>query len=73
MEGIEDALDRLEERLAGLSQEASSARDGDPLKGIEARIDELARDLSAVREALAPAEEPVSRRQERLTVGRDPG
>jgi len=66
MEGIEDSLDRLEERSA----EASPDAEDDRLSAIEGRLEELARDLSAVREAVAPSEEPVSRRQERLTVGR---
>lgn len=66
MEGIEDSLDRLEERLA----EASAGAEDERLSSIEGRLEELARDLAAVREALAPSEEPVSRRQERLTVGR---
>ena len=66
MEGIEDSLDRLEERSA----EASPDTEDDRLSAIEARLEELARDLAAVREAVAPSEEPVSRRQERLTVGR---
>jgi len=66
MEGIEDSLDRLEERSA----EASPDTEDDRLNAIEGRLEELARDLAAVREAVAPSEEPVSRRQERLTVGR---
>jgi len=67
MEGIEDALDRLEERLAGAAAEVEG--DGQ-LASIEERLDELARDVAAVREAVVADEEPVSRRQERLTVGR---
>jgi hypothetical protein len=57
LEGIEDALDRMEERLGA-----------DRAAAIEARLDELARDLAAVREALLAGEEPVSTRQERLAV-----
>jgi hypothetical protein len=67
MEGIEDALDRLEERLAGATSEVE---DAGRLAPIEERLDELARDVAAVREAVVADEEPVSRRQERLTVGR---
>ena len=67
MEGIEDALDRLEERLAGA---AAEVQDAGRLGSIEERLDELARDVAAVREAVVADEEPVSRRQERLTVGR---
>ncbi len=35
---------------------------------VEERLDEIARDLAALREAVAPSEEPVPRAQERLTV-----
>lgn len=66
MEGIEDSLDRVEERLA----EASADAEDDRLTAIEGRLHEVARDLAAVRDAVTPSEEPVSRRQERLTVGR---
>ena len=66
MEGIEDALDRLEERLAQAADEVEDDR----LEGIEGRLDELARDVAAVREAVVAEDEAVSRRQERLTVGR---
>ena len=66
MEGVEDALDRLEERLADAADEVG----GDRLAGIEERLDELARDVGAVREAVVADDEAVSRRQERLTVGR---
>jgi CRP-like cAMP-binding protein len=62
LEGIEDAIDRLEERLA-------AAPGGDDRSAaIEARLDEIARDLAALRDAVAPPEEPVPRAQERLTV-----
>jgi chromosome segregation ATPase len=59
LEGIEDAIDRLEERLAT----ASAGPDR-----LEARLDEIAAELARLREALAPREEPVPRAQERLTV-----
>ena len=64
LEGIEDALDRLEERLTG----ALAGPEDDRSAAIEARLDEIARDLSALRDAVAPNEEPVPRAQERLTV-----
>jgi septal ring factor EnvC (AmiA/AmiB activator) len=59
LEGIEDAIDRLEERLATAS--------GGPDR-VEARLDEIAEDIARLREAVAPSEEPVPRAQERLTV-----
>jgi CRP-like cAMP-binding protein len=64
LEGIEDAIDRLEERLDGLG----TGGEADRAAAIEERLEEIARDLAALREAVAPAEEPVSRAQERLTV-----
>jgi chromosome segregation ATPase len=61
LEGIEDAIDRLEERLAGLGGQ-------EPLAGIEQRLEEIARDLAALRESVAPTGNPMPRAQERLTV-----
>jgi HEPN domain-containing protein len=61
IEGIEDALDRLEQRLAD-----ADAGGGEEL---EERLEEMARDLVAIRAAVAPAQDPVPRAQERLTVG----
>lgn len=63
LEGIEDALDRLEERAAAVSVPSS---DDDRLTAIEQRIDEIARDVAALRASVAPGDEPVSRRQQRL-------
>ena len=65
LEGIEDSLDRLEER-AGLA--AAAAEDRDDTSALEARLDEIARDVAAVRDAVAPPGEPMPRAQERLTV-----
>jgi chromosome segregation ATPase len=64
LEGIEDAIDRLEARLGSLS-EGVATEDG---SATQERLDEIARDLAALREAVAPAEEPIPRAQERLTV-----
>ncbi len=61
LEGIEDALDRLEAR-------AALAADGDRGAGLDAKLEEMARDLAALREEVAPAADPVPRAQERLTV-----
>jgi CRP-like cAMP-binding protein len=64
LEGIEDAIDRLDERVAG-----AAAGSSDPtLARIEARLDEMARDLAALSALVAPGEEPMPRAQERLTV-----
>jgi chromosome segregation ATPase len=61
LEGIEDSIDRLEERLASLDGHA-------PTAGIEQRLDEIARDLAALRESVSPSGNPMPRAQERLTV-----
>jgi CRP-like cAMP-binding protein len=63
LEGIEDALDRIEDGTgaAGGAPRASTA-------GLEAKIDDLARDIAAIREAVAPGTGPDPRTQERLTV-----
>ena len=61
LEGIEDAIDRLEERLAAVGGQVSNA-------GVEQRLDEIARDIAELRDAVAPASDPPPRAQERLTV-----
>ncbi len=64
LEGIEDAIDRLEERVAGA---AGSSAD-DRLGRIEGRLDEITHDIAALAELLAPGRDPMPRAQERLTV-----
>jgi len=64
LEGIEDAIDRLDERVAG----AAGASGAQRLARIEARLDEMSRDLAALSALVAPGEEPMPRAQERLTV-----
>jgi chromosome segregation ATPase len=61
LEGIEDAIDRLEARLAKLPSPPDEAGDDE-------RLEEIARDLAALREAVAPGDGPMPRAQERLTV-----
>lgn len=65
LEAIEDTLDRLEERLQAINAEA--AADDDDERILE-RLEEVARDIASLREALVPAEQPVPRAQERLSV-----
>src|SRR5690242_6008849 len=73
LEGIEDAVDRLDERLASIDERLGktvakaggrSSKKPEP----EPRLEEIARDLAALRAAVAPGEEPPPRAQERLTV-----
>jgi chromosome segregation ATPase len=65
LESIEDLLDRLEERIGSLDSRLENSGRADSL---ERRLDEIARDLVALREAVTPTAEPVPRAQERLTV-----
>jgi chromosome segregation ATPase len=62
LEGIEDAIDRLEARLAKLPSPDEDRAAADE------RLEEIARDLAALREAVAPGDDPMPRAQERLTV-----
>jgi anti-sigma-K factor RskA len=62
LEGIEDAMDRMEDRVA------AAGAGPDRLAAIEARLDEIASDLARLRDAVAPSDEPMPRAQERLTV-----
>jgi chromosome segregation ATPase len=69
LEGIEDGVDRLDERLASLSGSTDvEAR----LAKIEESLAELGRQIGAIAESLPDGEASVSRDQERLKVG-DPG
>jgi predicted nucleic acid-binding Zn-ribbon protein len=65
LEAIEDTLDRVEERVHGLAGQTGA--DGQDQQLLE-RLEEVARDIAALREALAPADQPVPRAQERLSV-----
>jgi len=62
LESIEDVLDRIEVRVAAAAE--ATAPDTP-----DTRLDEMARDLAALRDAVAPGADPVPRAQERLTVG----
>jgi hypothetical protein len=74
IEGVEDGVDRLDARLERI-ETGVNALDGrlggDAGTGddeIALRLDEIARDLAALRQAVAPGTEPPPRAQERLTV-----
>jgi len=58
---IEDAIDRLEELLTGLDTAQVAP-------AVTQRLDEIARDLAALRESVSPSGSPMPRAQERLTV-----
>ena len=72
LEGIEDAVDRLDDRIASAGRQAGSGDIAELAERLDARLDELARDLAAVREAVAPGDELPPRAQERLTVSDTP-
>ena len=68
LEGIEDAVDRLDDRLASIDGQLTGAGSDPALEGMSERLDEIARDLAALRAAVAPGAEPPPRAQERLSV-----
>ncbi len=65
LEGIEDGVDRLDERLGQLGQSAGLDT---RLDAIEEALGALTREVSALRDALPGTETPVPRAQERLEV-----
>ena len=69
LEGVEDSLDRVEARIEGLGTLAADGEPGAQAR-VETRLEEIGRDLAALREALTPADGLPPRSQERLTVGR---
>src|SRR5215213_6648071 len=60
LEGIEDAIDRLEERVGTASGDGRLTR-------IESRLDKPARRIAAMATLCVPRDEPAPRAQERLT------
>jgi chromosome segregation ATPase len=64
---IKGGIDRLEGRLEEISARTADAESGD-LGGVADRLDEIARDLAALRASVAPGQEPPPRAQERLSV-----
>ena len=66
LEGIEDGLDRLDERLAAIG--AGGAAIDPRLDALEDRLEAIMRELVALRAGLPGATEPVPSQQERLKV-----
>jgi chromosome segregation ATPase len=64
---IKGGIDRLDGRLEDIAARASEAEGGE-LSGVADRLDEVARDLAALRASVAPGQEPPPRAQERLSV-----
>jgi CRP-like cAMP-binding protein len=65
LEGIEDGVDRVDERLTA---QPSTAGIEKRLGAIEDLLHKLTHELAAIRAALPEATTPVSRDQERMTV-----
>jgi CRP-like cAMP-binding protein len=64
MEGIEEAVDRLDQRVAAMSQSSLDER----LAGIEGQLGKLSIEISHLASALDTAPAPPPREQERLKV-----
>jgi uncharacterized coiled-coil protein SlyX len=64
MEGIEEAVDRLDQRLAAMSSSALDER----LAGLESQLTKLSTDVAALAGVLNAAPAPMPREQERLKV-----
>lgn len=75
LEGIEDALDRLEVRIDSMAT-AGPAPEPPALATLDARLDEIARSIGDLRAAVVTDVAPPPRAQERLAVSdtsaRDP-
>jgi CRP-like cAMP-binding protein len=68
MEGIEEAVDRLDQRLAAMSRPAVEDR----LGAVEGQLSKLALEISNLAGALDSAPSPLPREQERLKVDEAP-
>jgi chromosome segregation ATPase len=76
LEKVGGQLDKLGKATAKPSSKASSSKpsraadkaDAEQREALEGRLDEITRDLAALRRAVAPGEEPPPRAQERLSV-----
>lgn len=68
LEGIEDGVDRLDERLAALAASNAMAGLDARLGHIEEALDALRRQIAALSEALPDSPSPQPREQERLEV-----
>jgi hypothetical protein len=65
LEGIEDGLDRIDDRVRGLGQGPSVE---ERLAAIERSVETIAGEIAALRRSLPEPTEPLSREQERIPV-----
>ena len=71
LEGIEDGVDRLDQRLEALNRPALSGAE-ERLAGIEDRLTQLSAEVGALATALDSRPAPQPREQERLAVDEKP-
>jgi uncharacterized coiled-coil protein SlyX len=64
MEGIEEAVDRLDQRLAGMSQSGLEKR----LGAVESQLSKLSQEISNLARSVDADPAPLPREQERLKV-----
>ena len=69
LEGLEDGVDRLDERLAKLGSQPGLE---DRLREISERLDAIQAEVAALRSAVPAEERALPREQERLRVGEGP-
>lgn len=68
LEGIEDGVDRLDERLAAAAKQAGEDTVSGRLSAVEEALTALTAELAALRTSLPTSVEPIPREQERLEV-----
>lgn len=68
LEKTSKKLDKVDRRLRELAKADGKASPDAHAQALETRLEEVGRDVAAVREAVAPGLEPPPRSQERLTV-----
>jgi CRP-like cAMP-binding protein len=68
MEGIEEAVDRLDQRLTGIANSLSSGTIDEKLDALENRLATLGLEVSNLASALDAGPSPLPREQERLKV-----
>jgi chromosome segregation ATPase len=63
-----DKLGKVQQPKAARPSRAAQKAEAERRQALDARLDEIGRDLAALRRAVAPGDEPPPRAQERLTV-----